>query len=985
MFAIASTLSGLQGASLGNLDLAKALKSLVDGKHALDVDTAAALLIQWVAGQLKGLDNKPAGPASDLLQRINVQVPVSAAVGKLLESAGFEKLLGQLVDLQDEWLGGDEAPFLFRVSDGLPTLTRLKDIVGTTPVRFGFSFDDKNTLGSADGLKLAIKGEASATVEIRVPTPESLKEEYGLDSFALNRAAVVLVGTGELGAGADWSLEPAVFSASASFSRELAAAYDFPDDLTSVRALDAMAKSIPQSLDPKSINDVIAVPGEDGLKLIQIDRARGFSFALGLEKGLSFVDVRSVRVDGKESPINLGAALAFKLGVTHQDQRLRRLQISRPASGGLTLRSTQAESAETGVSVGLDAGFTITGWGDIANSLVQSNLPEAEDLLKKLGPAAAPGKWLRDEIEEALSGLPDGLKPLAGLITGELDSKQAQSQLATRIHDLLNSRVSLWTAVVEKRLEGLAQSLAEQLTPLASLKPTRTELAAALIAGFRRVGLLTKAGDTLKALIPTTAKPIGALTNLLGKVGYRVNTAASKANQLLDPVLAFLRDYDAFRAKLIGGADRIAKLRFGIAIDHSRHEVAADTLITEFLIPSSELGTPAARADFEAWVTGGRFGDSRLPFGVPQTNEAWRVISTRTSESTTTVRLDLAIADATTEDLLKSDTRVEVGPGGVLVALTRAAAKKLARNSWSDEVVTASGAVFLDALSPSLPTSALSLDLEFEDSRFQEKELVSILTSLERLGGSAFPASASNSIWNDWEVVRKKQGAKAPKAKLRIGMVIDQPQRRRLLELGKDEASRRALLVQALLHATPERPERNVVDALAVLGYEHDPADVLVREWNRFAGWLRYKGTKKAGQIIVKENLPGISSIGSPVSRAVEALWGAAHVVNAIESVLLFAANWPAADDAIETLIKQALGSRPDLQDYEAAFLASKQLADEYARKGRDVSRAMGRALSASDAMFDGNDGAPVNTLILMSFLSGACGARLVGEVVDAS
>ena len=980
MFAIASVLSGLQAVSAKDLEITEVLRELVAQSHAQDADSAASMLVDWLAAGLANRSDGRSGPVIDLLGRVangNVPTPVDV----LLSAKGFQNLLSRLVDLQDEWLGGDDVPFLFRVSDGRPVLVRLQDAIGTTPVKFALSAKRGTQLGSTDGLNLAINARVSATLEIQIPKLESLKDRYGLERFGAGRAAMAVIATGEFGAGADWSIGLAAFSAKAQFLRRLSAVYDFPAARTSIGALVSISNNVAKGLGPQSINQALSVAGEDGLKLIQIDRARGFTFALGFEQGLSFVDVRTVSVDGKQSPITLNAGATFKLGVSHQENRQRQLRISRHAGGGVLLASTLTDTEETAVNVGFEAGFTITGWGDIAKSLAEANLPKAEALLAKLGDAATPGKWLRQKIKDALDFVPDDLAPLAQLITGELDAAQAQAQIASRITDLLDSKVSLWQAVDHSNVDVLAQSLAEALTPLASLQPLRAKLTAALVKALNHSSLLDDALAKLKALIPTTKGPLDELTKLLAQ------DKVQKADDLVKPLLDFLSKYEAFREKLIAGADKLAKLRFGIAINHARKMVAADTLETQFVIPIAALGTAVAKADLEAWVTGGRFSNASLPFGVPQANDAWKIVSTRSSESTTRVRLDLALVDASTEDLLKSDTRVEVGPGGVLVALTRAAAKKVAKNSWSDEVVTASGATVLDALSPHLPMTELSFDLEFEDQRFKETELNSILASLSRLGASGFPQNVTDDIWTDWEVLRKKQGVKAPKAKLRVGLSIDEPQRAKLHALGSNQAQtiRRAELAAALVQATKQRPERDVAIALQKLGYEGDAAAEFARAWPRFARWLKYNGPKAVGQIISTENLPGSESVKTHVSRAVNALVGATRVVVAIERVLSYAANRSAASNELDSRIQKLRRAHAGLQDYEYAFLASKSLADEYAEQGRDVAKALGRALSAADVYLDMNNNVPVNTLILMSFLSKACGAQLVGEVVDAS
>ena len=186
-----------------------------------------------------------------------------------------------------------------------------------------------------------------------------------------------------------------------------------------------------------------------------------------------------------------------------------------------------------------------------------------------------------------------------------------------------------------------------------------------------------------------------------------------------------------------------------------------------------------------------------------------------------------------------------------------------------------------------------------------------------------------------------------------------------------------------LREATGERPERDVTDALKVLGYEADPATTIVREWGRFAGWLKFKGPKKIGQIIITEKLPVAASVSSPVSRAVAAMWGAFDVVNAIEGVLKTAAEWPRGNAEYEKSVQAHLDANASLKSYEAAFLASKQIADNFTSKGKTTARALGRALTAADVMFEMNNGAPVNSLILVSFFSKVCGTSVTGEVAN--
>jgi len=125
MFAIASVLSGLQAVSAKDLEITEVLRELVAQSHAQDADSAASMLVDWLAAGLANRSDGRSGPVIDLLGRVangNVPTPVDV----LLSAKGFQNLLSRLVDLQDEWLGGDDVPFLFRVSDGRPVLVRLQ-------------------------------------------------------------------------------------------------------------------------------------------------------------------------------------------------------------------------------------------------------------------------------------------------------------------------------------------------------------------------------------------------------------------------------------------------------------------------------------------------------------------------------------------------------------------------------------------------------------------------------------------------------------------------------------------------------------------------------------------------------------------------------------------------------------------------------------------------------------------------------------------
>src|SRR5690606_33524084 len=214
----------------------------------------------------------------------------------------------------------------------------------------------------------------------------------------------------------------------------------------------------------------------------------------------------------------------------------------------------------------------------------------------------------------------------------------------------------------------------------------------------------------------------------------QVGRSARGAAGLLQPLLDFLQAYGDLRARLVAAAKDALDFRLQLALEWEQARAGEDAFDQDLRIPAEALDTAAAAGDFQRWLLGRRLADPERPFGIPaaRLQGGWTASAHRLRAFASTLSLDLGFSSLKARTLLKADTRVETGPGGVLLARSRASAKR--SRQWNGDRVEAVGRALFDALASRGLLSQFSLDLSFREAALGEAELAGLLGSLVATG-----------------------------------------------------------------------------------------------------------------------------------------------------------------------------------------------------------------------------------------------------------
>src|SRR5690606_12183575 len=360
--------------------------------------------------------------------------------------------------------------------------------------------------------------------------------------------------------------------------------------------------------------------------------------------------------------LSAGGALSVEL----EQRAWRQRRVFRDAGGALVLQSRRRAERRRELSGKLDAGVRLTGWGSVAADLVAAALPDAAPLLERLAPLATPQALLERALRRKL---PPALAQLAPLLTGEAQGAEATRALRDMVADALLSRFDLWRAVASGDVAALAGQLVEAL----GAADAGAAVAAELRAWLERLldSLSTAARRALEALADRVAaqRQAQALLRELQAVGMQVGRSARGAAGLLQPLLDFLQAYGDLRARLVAAAKDSLDFRLQLALEWEQARAGEDAFDQDLRIPAEALDTAAAAGDFQRWLLGRRLADPERPFGSPaaRLQGGWTASAHRLRAFASTLSLDLGFSSLKARTLLKADTRVETGPGGVLL------------------------------------------------------------------------------------------------------------------------------------------------------------------------------------------------------------------------------------------------------------------------------------------------------------------------------
>ena len=916
------------------------------------LDQAFAALLAWLRDEVAAGRLHADPPLRALLLAVSSARPAAALRAALDGFEAGQALVARLQDLQDE------IPFLFRVDkDGLPRLRTLGELAGHAParLRLGWSTESSQAPGAP---AFTITAGAEAGVALAVLDAATLAERHGAVLVPASDVALVLETSGTLHG--DVRLALASGSLQASTGQTLALVFEFAPQETALAALVHVASRLPRTLDLASLAAALGLPGQDGLRQVGISGESSLAFDLSGRRRGSGIAIRTVGVQGQRRRIQRTVSAGASLELVLEDRGQRQRRIHRDASAALVLQSERRDEERVDARGELDAGIRLTGWGTLAADLVAASLPDAAPLLEQLDAFTQPQALLQQALRRRL---PATLAALAPVLTGEAQGRAANDALRHAVADALLSRFDLWHAVAGRETTALAARLTAELAGSAAGAAVAAELRSWLERTLEALSVDARARLQQFAAELVRRRQARPLQEALEAVGFQAARAARGTAALVQPLLEFLQAYGAWRAKLVDASRDALNLRLALSVAWNREHAASDAVEQQLRIPVAALSTPAAAADFQRWLQGRAFADPTLPFGVPAASVqgSWHAVATRYSELGETLALDLGFTGIRSRTLLKADTRVEAGPGGVLLARSRASAART--RSWGKDKVHAVGRALFDALAGEGALGQFSLDLEFTERALSRDELQGLLASLAT--PHLLDAAQAEALHAARDALAATQGGD-PAARLTLGMALGKGERRRLAELAGDALARRRAIASALALAGSGRRSRNLVEAMQALGYSGDPVEAFVHHWD---GLRR----KLSGGPIASVTLNGWhitrSQRSSPLYRAAVQLKHCMGAAAAMDEVLQAVASWPHT----EAMLQPPAGG--DGASGDAAQAAA--LADQRDQRASEFAADFARVLSTHDVAFDSGDDVPVFSLFLLILLARLGGSRL--------
>lgn len=943
--------------------LRRAIDAVRGANDGAGLDQAFGQLLRWLRAEVEAGRLHADPPLRALLLAL-AGAPVARSIATALRGfEGGQALLARLQDLQDE------IPFLFRVDkDGVPRLRTLGELAGQAPVKLQLPWSEQ-TEPAPDGPAFTVAAGATAGIALAVLDAAQVAARHGAVLQPASDVALVLEVSGALHG--SLALDMAGGGMQAGASQSLATVHEFPPEETALAALLHVPQRLPRGLELADLAQALVLPGQDGLRQVSLSGESTVSLDLSGRRRGSDITIRTVRVQGRGRRIQRTVSTGGALSVTLQERAQRQRRIYRDAGGALVLQSRRLDEGSDSLGARLDAGIRLTGWGSVAGDLVAAALPDAAPLLERLAPLARPQALLARALRRKL---PPALAVLAPVLTGEAQGAAAGDALRAAVADALLSRFDLWHAVASGETQALAARLADELAGSAA----GAALAAELRAWLERT-LAALAADARGALESFAAdvasrRESQALLRALQAVGVRVAATARGGAALVQALLDFLQDYGAFRARLLAAAEKALDFRIVLAVEWERSHSGSNTFEQELRIPAEALADPVdAAADFRRWLLGRRVADPERPFGLPaaRVQGGWTASAARVRKVAASLSLDLGFSTLKARTLLKADTRVETGPGGVLLARSRASATRT--RSWNGDRVNAVGRALFDTLAARGPLSQFSLDLDFREAALSRGELAGILASLT--GPSLLAEAAAEALLAERDALAARHGGDPP-ATLQLGMALGAADRRRLAELSSDQATLRRSIAQALAQAGSGRRSRNLAEAMQALGYAGSPVEAFVHHWDGLRRTL-------SGGPIASVTLNGWhitrSMRSAPLYRAASTLQQCIAAAAAMEDVLQAVRDWPGADQLAHR-VRNELAATPGfggLDEPAREALVAAALAEAWDAQASAFAADFARALSTHDVAFDSGDDVPVFTLFVLLLLAALTGAHL--------
>jgi len=602
-------------------------------------------------------------------------------------------------------------------------------------------------------------------------------------------------------------------------------------DTTRIAALAVASRQWAAPWDLEGLFRELTKPGESGFESVVLNGKRHFDLAgeLGIGYGLSFE--REVATPDGSEMLEVEAGAKGGVTVTFRREADFKISAEKDHDGAVLVRLTSTSASDRSASLQLDASLRIDGLDAIGQSYTKAFFRDPEKLLAKLDKWTRPG----DLLLEAMSNY-DWSDPLfediGRLLIGAQGADDLASAAAARLRVMIDKEMAehlpFWgvssqelsrslIARVARRLD-LSEKLAERLREVIEDKLAESIDEAKGDLNQHVESLLDKTED----LVEEWLDPLEAVGIAVGELREQ---ADATAQQLLQPVIDFLKRYEQIRLKVLEAVAQSARIQIGVSLGASKSRSMSESTLLSFRIRRPNAMT---RRVHRAFVLG-------------QASQAWGDFEAAREAG------DIEVLEGVFQSLARSEGKLAFSmhfgdfgriqryrakaeevhlsvdsAGKILVAKARLTQQAVAEAFYVERSVGVIGSYDLVAAlrDPQQIPPPLSFSIAYEDEQLRHRELRQFLRSLEddRLGRPLLAPGAADKALAAYSSILTETGVSraAGRIDLAFPVSIDHLEALVAIEssIGAEGIRRHAVLVQLRL-TIPNSRYQSLLDGLA--------------------------------------------------------------------------------------------------------------------------------------------------------------------------
>ncbi|MFK8014097.1 MAG: hypothetical protein AB8G17_01485 [Gammaproteobacteria bacterium] len=609
------------------------------------------------------------------------------------------------------------------------------------------------TLGGEADLALSVNGFTASTV------PTSWQGPVAPDSAVQALTGVGAIALRASGSGGSGPGKIALSSSTAG-GGHLHFYHQFPDPTSRATALVTACQTRATPWDLDALHEALAPTDENGnavgLRRVQLHGNGSVEFAGGVTVGkvLGRPAGAAARLDATALAVDARVAASLDFSLRRQGQFT--FSIEKDSAGFVTVAVVREDDRQSQIGLHLNADVNVNGLDEIAKPHLKPFFDDPADLLGELDEWTAPGTKLSNALTSTDWNHPvmsSVGQVLLGHGTADELANSATQHLDGKLRTLLNETIPFWG----EDSAGIANQLLERMTERLALSPEiAAELGATLgprlIAGIDSVnarfetavaGLMTNTQAPLAQLL----QPFESIGEDIAQLQQRVDTRASA---IVQPAVQLLKRYQDIRLKMIGGLQKVAQFKIGMAYAAQVNRQSGSNALLSFRVREVNATTSAIHRAVilgnldSVWSEFQTAVNQREPW-IDQVSGQFGAFAKR--ESSVGFSLSFGDSAISSTRVKASDVDVQVSPDGtVLVASEKISQEKIVKAFNVERAVgfSATYDLALAAREPNAFPTPLAFNLVYADDNLREKELRQFLQSLEQnVGGRSLLAAGA--------------------------------------------------------------------------------------------------------------------------------------------------------------------------------------------------------------------------------------------------